>query len=67
MLCDICKKNQAQISYRQVAGGQETMLHLCPSCMANMGLLGGGIRRGPLRRGAHPPGAAALPGLRQHL
>lgn len=55
MLCDICKKNQAQISYRQVAGGQETILHLCPSCMANMGLLGGGILAGALFGEGHTP------------
>ncbi len=39
MLCDICHKNDATISYTVVVGEKKTKLHLCEECAAKKGFI----------------------------
>ncbi|MBR4957780.1 MAG: UvrB/UvrC motif-containing protein [Lentisphaeria bacterium] len=32
MLCDICKKNEATIHYKEIVGGQQKSLNVCAEC-----------------------------------
>ena len=32
MLCDICKKNEATIHYKEIVGGQQKSLNICAEC-----------------------------------
>ena len=36
MLCALCGKNPAQITYTQLKGGQPQTLHICAACMAKI-------------------------------
>lgn len=38
MLCDRCKKNEAQVHLHQVEGGEVKKLHLCEDCCRELGL-----------------------------
>lgn len=37
MLCQICKKKEATISFVKIAGGQKTEIHLCKDCASAYG------------------------------
>ncbi|MBA3062323.1 MAG: hypothetical protein FP833_05105, partial [Atribacteria sp.] len=32
MLCQICKKKEAAITFTKIVGGQKTEIHLCKDC-----------------------------------
>ena len=46
MLCEKCKKNEAQVHYTENINGKETSMSLCHECASKMQLTGGlGLRR----------------------
>lgn len=40
MLCEVCKKNQANVYFAQVINGEVTKMHLCESCAEEKGIDG---------------------------
>jgi protein arginine kinase activator len=38
MVCDICKKNEANVHLSEVVGGKKTDFHLCESCAKEKGV-----------------------------
>lgn len=48
MLCDNCKKNEAEVHLTQIEENEMTTVHLCPSCAAEKGLDAPGSKNLPL-------------------
>jgi len=40
MLCEVCRKEEANVHYTQVINGEVTKMHLCESCAQENGLEG---------------------------